>query len=48
MAKQGVKRQGRQPGEDAVVVLLDDIDPAFVEFCGDCGERAGPVLRRNP
>ena len=36
-----------------MVIGLDDVDAAFVEFGGDRGERAGPVLGgdaqpRNP
>ena len=35
---------GRQSGEVAVMVGLDDIDPTFVETSGNRGERAGAVL----
>jgi hypothetical protein len=39
---------GRQLGEDALVVDLDDVDPALVEAGGDRGERARLVLRPDP
>src|SRR4051794_40081079 len=34
---------GRQPGEDAAVVDLDDVDARFVNLCRDRRERAGLI-----